>query len=104
MRQSTYLISKVEMVVELILTVGVMDYPRIPITEMHLGKFPDSMEFQSPNPHITMHWIKEVEIAKLDPLDFPFGTLANACKPLAEGAPQVRRSSTTSTSGSPGCQ
>ena len=44
---------------------------------MHLGKFPDSMEFQSwkdnfktevcsksADPHLTMHWIKEVEIAK----------------------------------------
>ena len=44
---------------------------------MHLGKFPDSMEFQSwkvnfktevcsksADPHVTMHWIKEVEIAK----------------------------------------
>ena len=26
---------------------GVMDYPRYPISEMHLGKFPDSLEFQS---------------------------------------------------------
>ena len=24
-----------------------MDYPRFPISEMHLGKFPDSLEFQS---------------------------------------------------------
>ena len=56
---------------------GMMDYPRIPITEMHLGKFPDSVEFQSWNvnfnnevstrtadPQITMHRIKEVETAK----------------------------------------
>ena len=56
---------------------GLIDYPRYPISEMHLGKFPDSLEFQSwkvnfktevcaisPFPHITMHWIKEVEIAK----------------------------------------
>ena len=56
---------------------GVMDYPRYSILEMHLGKFPDSVEFQSWKvnfktevcansqfPHITMHWIKEVEIAK----------------------------------------
>ena len=28
---------------------GMMDYPRIPITEMHLGKFPDSMEFHGWN-------------------------------------------------------
>ena len=26
---------------------GMMDYPTLPISEMHLGKFPDSMEFQS---------------------------------------------------------
>ena len=56
---------------------GRMDYPRIPIAEMHLGKCLDSMEFQSwklnfrnevcmrtAEPQITMHWIKEVEIAK----------------------------------------
>ena len=54
-----------------------MDYPRFPITEMHLGKCPDSMEVQSWKvnfktevcaksafPHITMHWMKQVEIAK----------------------------------------
>ena len=54
-----------------------MDYPRIPIAELHLGKFPDSMEFQSwkvnfrtevctktADPQITVHWIKKVEIAK----------------------------------------
>ena len=56
---------------------GVMAYPRYSILEMHLGKFPDSMEFQSRKanfktevcassqfPHITMHWIREVEMAK----------------------------------------
>ena len=44
---------------------------------MHLGNFPDSMEFQSwevnfkaevcsksADPYLTVHWIKEVEIAK----------------------------------------
>ena len=54
-----------------------MDYPRIPSTERNLGKFPDSMEFQSwkvnfrtevclrtADPQITMLWIKEVELAK----------------------------------------
>ena len=59
---------------------GTMDYPGTPITEMHLGHFPDSMEFHSwkvnfknevstrtVNPQITMLWIKEVEIAK--PID-----------------------------------
>ena len=53
-----------------------MDYPRIPIWEMHLGKCLDSMEFQcwkvnirtevclrTADPQITMHWIKGVEIA-----------------------------------------
>ena len=55
---------------------GMMDYPRLPITEWSLGKFPDSMELQSwkvnfrtevlrtADPQITMLWIKEVEIAK----------------------------------------
>ena len=54
-----------------------MDYSRFPISEMHLGRFPDSMEIpswkvnfktevcsKSADPHLTMHWIKEVEIAK----------------------------------------
>ena len=54
-----------------------IDYSRFPISELHLGKFPDSMEFQSwkvnfktevcsktTNPHLTMHWIEEVEMAK----------------------------------------
>ena len=56
---------------------GMMDYPKFPILEMHLGKFPNSLEFpswkvnfetdvcsKSAVPHITMHWIKEVEIVK----------------------------------------
>ena len=56
---------------------GMIDYTRFPILEMHPGKFPDSMEFESwkvnfktevrsesADPHFTMHWIKEVEIAK----------------------------------------
>ena len=54
-----------------------MDYTRFPISELYLGKFPDSLEFQSWKanfktevcsktavPHFTMHWIKEVETAK----------------------------------------
>ena len=54
-----------------------MDYMRFTISEMHLGKLPDSLEFQSwkvnfktevcsktADPHLTMHWIKEVEMAK----------------------------------------
>ena len=56
---------------------GMMDHTRFPTSEMHQGKFPDSLEFQSwklnfktevysisANPHVTMHRIKEVEIAK----------------------------------------
>ena len=56
---------------------GVVGYPRYSISEMHFGKFPDSMEFQSLKvnfktevcassrfPHMTMHWITEVEMAK----------------------------------------
>ena len=56
---------------------GVMDCMRFTISEMHLGKFPDSLEFQSwkvnfktevcaksADPLLTMHWIKEVDIAK----------------------------------------
>ena len=56
---------------------GVVDDPRFPTSELHLGKLPDSMEFQSLKvnfktevcsktavPHLTMHWIKEVETAK----------------------------------------
>ena len=56
---------------------GMIDYTRFHISEMHVGKFPDSTEFQSwkvnfktevcsksANPHLTTHWVKEVEIAK----------------------------------------
>ena len=55
---------------------SMINYPRFPISELHLGKFPDTMEFQSGKSssglsfsksaylHLTMHWIKEVEIAK----------------------------------------
>ena len=52
-------------------------YPRFQISEMLLGKFPDSLEKQSWKviletdacsetavPHLTVHWIKEGEIAK----------------------------------------
>ena len=55
----------------------VMDYPGFSISEMHVGKFPVSMEFESWKVnfktevcadsqllHIKMHWIKAVEIAK----------------------------------------
>ena len=54
-----------------------MQYPRIPFSELHLEKFPDSMDFQgwkvsfktevclkTANPQITMQWITEVEKAK----------------------------------------
>ena len=56
---------------------GMMDYPRISFSEVNLGRFPDSMEFQSwkvnfrtevcprtADPLITMLCVKEVEIAK----------------------------------------
>ena len=56
---------------------GMIAHPRIPISEMHHGELLDSMEFQSwkvnfktevftrrADPQITMHWIKEVDIAK----------------------------------------
>ena len=55
---------------------GMMYYPIFPISEMHLGKFPDSLEFQSWKDfktevcsksavlHITMQWFKEVKTAK----------------------------------------
>ena len=56
---------------------GMMEYPRFTISEMPLGKFPDSMEVESwtanfktevcaktANPQITMSWITEVEKAK----------------------------------------
>ena len=54
-----------------------IDYPRFPFLELHLGTFLDSMEFQSLKVNfktdvcsksagtlLTMQWIKEVEIAK----------------------------------------
>ena len=54
-----------------------MDCTRFPISEMQLGKCPDSMELQSwkvnfktedcsksADPHLTMQWIEEVETAK----------------------------------------
>ena len=56
---------------------GLIDYPRFPISELHLAKFLDSMEFQgrrvnfktevcskTADPHLTMQWIKEVKMAK----------------------------------------
>ena len=56
---------------------GMMNYARFLISEMHLGKFPDSMEFQSwkvifktevcsktSDYQLTMQWIKEVETAE----------------------------------------
>ena len=54
-----------------------LDDTRFPFSEVHLGKFPDSLEFpiwkvnfktevrsKSADPHLTMQWIKEVETAK----------------------------------------
>ena len=59
--------------------VGMMDYRRVPTTEWNLGKCPDHMEFQSwklnfrtevcmrtAEPQVTMLWIKEVEVAKIN--------------------------------------
>ena len=56
---------------------GMIDSTRLPISELHLGEFPDSTEFQSwkvnfktevcsktADPHLTTHWIKEVAMAK----------------------------------------
>ena len=56
---------------------GEIDYRRFPISEMHLWKFPDSVEFQNwrgnfkteicsktADLHFTMQWVKEIEIAK----------------------------------------
>ena len=58
---------------------SVMDFPRYPISEVYLGKFPESLEFQcwkvkfktevcakSAFPHITMHWIKESWDSKIN--------------------------------------
>ena len=55
---------------------GMIQYPRFPISELHLGNFPTFWEFQSwivnfrtevcsksADPHLTMHWIEEVEKA-----------------------------------------
>ena len=55
---------------------GVVDYMSFPTSEMNLGKFTNSMEFQSwkvnfktescsetADPHLSIHWIKEVGIA-----------------------------------------
>ena len=56
---------------------GVIDYPRFPVSEMHRGNFPDYIEFQgwkvnfkadvfskTADPHLTMHRIKMVVMAK----------------------------------------
>ena len=57
--------------------IGMMDHPRYPISELQFGKFPDPVEFhswkvylksvvcsKSAYLHLTVHRIKEVEIAK----------------------------------------
>ena len=83
-------------------------YPRFPISELHLGKIPDSMEFQSgkvnfrtedclrtADPQVTMYWIEEAEIAKsIDELmtsrsivernDFPDAMIASALERLLD--------------------
>ena len=56
---------------------GMMDYSRFPISELHLGKLPYSLELQSwkvkfktevcsktEYHHLTLHWITEVEMAQ----------------------------------------
>ena len=56
-----------------------MDFLRFPNSEMHLGKFTDSFEFQSwkvnfkaevcsktLDLYLTMHWIKEVDDIAID--------------------------------------
>ena len=58
---------------------GMIDYPRFLYLELHLGKFPDSMEFQSwkvnfktevssksADPHFTMQWTKEIWDSKVN--------------------------------------
>ena len=68
---------------------GMMNDPGYQILEMHLGKFPDPMEFQSwkvnfrtevcskaKDPRLAMQWIKEIETAKsIDDLITPRSTL-----------------------------
>ena len=95
---------------------GMMDYPRIPISEMCLGTFLDSMDFQSwkvnfsavvclriADPRITMLWIEEVEIAKsIDELmtsrsitgqrDFPDYDMLDAM--IASASKQLRNTQT----------
>ena len=57
--------------------VGMMEFPRMPFSELHLAKFPDFVEFQSweatfktavcaktANPQVTTSWSTEVEKAK----------------------------------------
>ena len=53
-----------------------IDYPRLPISELHLGNvlddgiqswkvnFKTEVCSESADPHLTMHWIKEVVIAE----------------------------------------
>ena len=61
--------------------VGMMDYPRVPITAWNLGKFPHAMEFQSwklnfrtevcmrtAESQVTMLWIKEFVSYSIDEL------------------------------------
>ena len=56
---------------------GMIGCPKFQFSELRLGKFHDSMDFRSwkvnfkteacsksADPHVTMHWIKEVQIAK----------------------------------------
>ena len=92
---------------------GMIDYTSFPISEMHPGRFPDSTEFQSwkvnfktevcsksADPHLTMHWSKEVETAKsidelmtarsiMDRTDFPDYNICFVLETTRTGAMRV---------------
>ena len=92
-----------------------MDYPRIPIWELHLAKFLDPLEFQSwkinfrtkvcirtAHPQVRMLWIKQVEIDKsIDQLvtsrsitgqpKFPDSMIASALKNLLNTQSNFRK-------------
>ena len=92
-----------------------MDHLRFRISEMHLGKFPDSKEYQSwkvnfktevcsktADPQLTMQWIKEVEMAKsieelvtsrsiVERTDFPDYDMLDAMMASALGKPFDRQ-------------
>ena len=99
-----------------------MDYPRIPILELHLAKFLDSVEFQSwkinfrtevclgtADLQVTILWIKEVEIAKsiqelvtsrsiTEQPKFPDSMIASALKKLLNTQSNFRRKQVSKSS------